>query len=202
MVIDAGVQSAVAVEPNDNMRLFGARDSSQHDIDWRKGTGEETGLETETYDLVTMASCFHWVDFERGTQEIGRILRHGGRFAAIWNPRCVEANPLTLKFETYLYELVPDLKRVSSGNCCIADALTKKLTDSFVFDDVLYMEDRHIVHQSTETYLGIWRSVNDIRVQAGENKFRQFLTYVEKELTDVSHVAAHYWTRGWCARHL
>ena len=200
MVVDGGVQRSVAVEPDDNMRLFGVRDSNQYGIEWRKGTGEETGLETDTYDLVTMASSFHWVDFRGGTQEIARILKPNGCFAAIWNPRCVEANPFTLMVEKFLYDLVPNLKRVSSGNCNFANTLGKRLTESSLFGDVIYLEDSHIVQQSPETYLGIWKSVNDVRVQAGEEKFHQFLTHVEKELDTMSVVEAHYRTRAWCAR--
>lgn len=202
LVANKGVRKVVAVEPNSEMRAAGARDTAAREIEWLAGSGEETGLPDKTFDLVTMASSFHWVDFDKGTREFARILRPGGRFAALWNPRLVEANPFTKRIEGFLYELVPNLKRISSGKSDFTDSLTENLTNNPWFDDVVYMEGRHVMRQEPEAYLGVWRSVNDIRVQAGEEKFGKFLSFIGDELKRVEYVEAHYRTCAWCARAL
>jgi hypothetical protein len=49
-----------------------------------------------------MASSFHWADFELATKEFSRVLRKGGRFCALWNPRLIEVNPMLVEIEMYL----------------------------------------------------------------------------------------------------
>ena len=77
----------IAVEPNDSMREEGMLQTSDHEIDWRSGSGEQTGLDDSSIDWVLMASSFHWVDLEKGLAEFHRILKPGGYFTALWNPR-------------------------------------------------------------------------------------------------------------------
>ena len=66
-----GLRSIVAVEPNDEMRAQGIESSSGTDITWVKGSAEATGLQDSSVDLVSMASSFHWADFDgRATNSI------------------------------------------------------------------------------------------------------------------------------------
>lgn len=199
-VASYGLKSSMAVEPNDDMRSHGVNDSSGTNIRWAGGSGEHTGLDNDSVDLLTMASSFHWVDFEAGIEEFARVIRSGGRFAAVWNPRCVEANPFTKKIEDYLHSHIPGMKRVSSGNSEFTDILSGRLAAHPLLEDVTYMEGFHVQKQSPSEYLGVWKSVNDIRVQAGEEKFADFISFIERELRNVSIVEAHYKTRAWTAR--
>lgn len=200
MVAQRGTRTAIAVEPNDDMRGHGEADSAGLPVQWRVGNGEQTGLPDACCDLLTMASSFHWVDFERATHEFHRLLREGGRFCALWNPRWIEANPLLVEIEAKLYELAPHIKRVSSGRSGITENLTERLHASPLFDDVLYLEGRHTARQTPEHYLGVWKSVNDIRIQAGETQFDRFLEYVEQKMQGVDYVETTYLTRAWTAR--
>lgn len=102
ILAEAGFRSVTAADPNDTMRATGERDSTHHSITWRAGSGEDTGLSAGSADLVTMASSFHWVDFHQGTREFGRVLRPGGWFVALWNPRYIQASPLLTDFEDEL----------------------------------------------------------------------------------------------------
>lgn len=199
LVAERGVNSAHAVEPNDDMRKHGEQDCADT-ITFTKGSGEVTGLESDSADLLTMASSFHWVDFEKGTAEFSRVLRPGGCFAALWNPRYIEANPLLVEIEAKLSEFAPNLKRVSSGRSGITEHLLKDLTDSPHFDDVTYLEGYHRVQQSVEEYLGAWWSVNDIRAQAGEEGFNAFMEYVTDKVSGLPYIETTYQTRAWVAR--
>lgn len=194
------VRHVTAIEPNDDMRRFGAADSEGRNITFQAGSGEATGLAAGSMDLVSMASSFHWVDFERGTREFHRVLKPGGRFVALWNPRLIEANPLLVEIEDQIRRINPDVKRVSSGASGITERLTELLWASPLFDDVVYLEGRHVSEQTPAHYIGVWRSVNDVRVQLGPDGWAKFLAFIEDRLRGVDRIVTTYRTRAWAAR--
>lgn len=200
MVAACGVKTVSAVEPNDDMRAKGIEYTRGGSIRWLEGSAEKTGLDGACCDWLTMASSFHWADFGRATQEFHRVLRSGGRFTALWNPRLIEVNPLLVEIESYLDSLRPNIKRVSSGRSGITETLTEQLWASPYFEDVVYLEGRHVIVMSPERYLGVWRSVNDLRVQLGPDKFAVFLGFVEKRIQGFNAIEATYLTRAWSAR--
>jgi ubiquinone/menaquinone biosynthesis C-methylase UbiE len=200
IIHESGVNSIIAIEPNDDMRTHGIKDSIGCDIKWKTGSGENTGLPDNSADVLTMASSFHWVDFQRGITEFSRVLKPGGIFTALWNPRHIQANPLLVEIESELQRIAPHIKRISSGNSEFTDTLTAKLTESELFTDVIYLEGLHTVKQTPEEYIGVWWSVNDIRAQAGEGKFEEFMNYVEKKVRDLEYIETTYKTRAWTAR--
>lgn len=194
------VRHVTAIEPNDDMRRHGIADCTGHRIEYREGSGEATGLPDGSVDMVSMASSFHWVDCDRGLAEFHRILRPDGRFVALWNPRLIEANPLLVEIEAEIPRLAPEVKRVSSGNSGITASLTDRLWASPLFDDVVYLEGRHTVDQSPEQYLGVWRSVNDVRHQLGPGRWDAFMAFVERKIAGLERITTTYRTRAWSAR--
>jgi len=200
MVQGRGVRSATAVEPNDEMRAEGEADCAGTAIRYRAGTAERTGLGGASCDWLTMASSFHWAGFDEATREFHRLLRPGGRFTALWNPRLIEINPLLVEIESHLDTLRPNIKRMSSGRSGITEGLTQRLWESPYFDDVVYVEGRHVIPMTPERYLGAWRSVNDLRVQLGASKFDEFLAFVEERVRHLKLIEATYLTRAWSAR--
>jgi ubiquinone/menaquinone biosynthesis C-methylase UbiE len=200
MVYSAGVHSVVAIEPNGDMRNNGISDSIGLNIHWMQGCAESTGLEDRSVDWLTMASSFHWADFELATKEFYRVLKPGGRFTAVWNPRLIEINPILVEIEQQLKALQPDIRRVSSGRSGITESLTEQLWASPLFEDVVYVEGRHSIKMPKERYLGAWRSVNDLRVQLGVEKFDAFMEFVEKRIQYEPEIEAVYLTRAWSAR--
>lgn len=200
MVHDKGLKSATAVEPNDDMRANGVNDSVGTSVRWLAGNAEQTGLPDASCDWLTMASSFHWANFDMATHEFKRVLRQGGRFTALWNPRLIEANPLLVEIEAHLDTLRPNIKRVSSGRSGITETLTEQLWASPCFEDVVYLEGRHVIEMTPERYMGAWRSVNDLRVQLGPKKFDAFLAFVEQRISGLNIIEATYLTRAWSAR--
>jgi len=197
---DHGLHSVVAVEPNDDMRGQGVEASRGTGIVWHKGSAEATGLPDASADLVSMASSLHWADFDKACDEFHRILRPGGAFVALWNPRFIEANPLFVEIEAQIARLKPDIQRVSSGRSGITQRLTDMLSAKPQFAELLYLEGRHSVHQTQEQYIGAWRSANDLQVQLGPELFRQFLDFAEKRIAGLKTIEATYVTRAWAAR--
>jgi len=200
MIAKRGVKKVSAVEPNDDMRSHGQNDSADFAIEWKKGSGEITGLDSGSYDLVTAASCFHWFDFEKGTAEINRLLRPGAHFMALWNPRFIEANPLFVEIENYMKELTPNIKRVSSGTSEFTAQLFNKLSTSPYFSEVVYLEGRHSQFMTPDQYIGAWLSVNDIQVQMGAEAFAKFMAFVERKVRPLEKLEAVYQTRAWVAK--
>ena len=189
-----------AVEPNDAMREAGQAQNGTLAITWVKGSAEETTLPSASFDMACMASSFHWPDFDKAVREFHRILKPGGLFMALWNTRYFESNPLLVEIEDYLHKLVPNMKRVSSGRSAFCDTLTDSLRQRSEFSDVLYMEGRHVERQTPEHYIGLWESVNDVRVQAGEERFAQFLDHIRQVTRGIEFIEAEYLTRAWIVR--
>jgi len=186
-----------AIEPNDNMRKYGIKNCSEFDVEWKKGSAENTGISEELFDIVSMASSFHWTKFDFAVKEISRLLSPNGFFVCLWNTRMIEKNSLTLEIESYLNELVPDLKRVSSGKSEFCEHLTEKLSSCSYFSENMYMEGYHSEIMSQERYLGVWKSVNDVYVQAGPERFEKFLSFINQKIKDVDFIEATYKTRAW-----
>lgn len=187
-----------AVEPNQAMREAGS--AQRPDLRWVAGSAENTSLPSGQYDLVSMASSFHWADFDQAVAEFHRLLKPGRYFAALWNTRVIEGHPLLEDIEGKIYELAPNLKRVSSGRSEFAEGLSRRLENCGRFSEVIYLEGWHVEQQSPQRYLGLWKSVNDIQVQLGQEKFQQFLDYIQLKTKDLDHIDARYKTRCWLAR--
>lgn len=78
----------VGIDPNQDM-LRQARlvTPARLAIVYRQGTGEQTGLDDASVDLVVCAQAFHWLRPLEGLREFHRILKPRGRLALMWNVR-------------------------------------------------------------------------------------------------------------------
>jgi ubiquinone/menaquinone biosynthesis C-methylase UbiE len=75
----------IGIDPNQDM-LDQAREAGGGPR-YRQGDAEATGLPAGRLALVTVAQAFHWFDLDAALAELRRILRPGGRAAALWNIR-------------------------------------------------------------------------------------------------------------------
>lgn len=188
-----------AVEPNDNMREFGKEYCKEcKNVRWHKGSGENTGLESDKYDLVVMASSFHWTDPNISLPEFARILKSGGYFSAIWNPRNIEKNSVFYEIEEKIKEMIPNLSRVSSGTQN-AKNYYEILQSTGDFEQCFYMEIPYIEMMSKERYIGTWKSVNDIQAQAG-NKWIEILRMIENKVAKFDKLEAKYLIKAYIAK--
>ena len=53
---------------------------------------------------------------------------------------------------------------------------------------------------TNERYIQALRSVNDLQVNLGKLKVKQFLKVVEKRLSNIKNIQSTYLTRSWSAR--
>lgn len=86
-LLDRGLQ-VIAVEPNDDMRQTAEASLSTYpnytSID---GTAEQTGLSSQSMDLITVAQAFHWFEPDRFQAECRRVLKWNKQVALVWNSR-------------------------------------------------------------------------------------------------------------------
>jgi SAM-dependent methyltransferase len=75
----------VPVEPDDGMRAQLA--VATPGVTPLAGSAEAIPLPDGSVDAVIAGQAYHWFDRERAHIEIGRVVRPGGVFAAIWNTR-------------------------------------------------------------------------------------------------------------------
>jgi ubiquinone/menaquinone biosynthesis C-methylase UbiE len=189
-----------AIEPNQAMREEGQTQVPQ--INWAEGSAENTGLPDNSIDWLLMGSSFHWADLPVALAEFARVLKPGGFFTALWNPRALENNELHARIESRIYALVPDLKRVSSGSSAFTQNLEAKICSTGHFGNLLFMEAPHQVLMTPERYLGAWRSVNDIQAQAGPERFEQVMAAISSEIEGLELIEVPYRTRAWTVQNL
>ncbi len=195
--------SGCAVEPNDAMRAEGEKAfAGNSSFVWSKGQAEHTNLPAGSFNWVLMGSSFHWANTEEALAEFHRILKPGGYFTAIWNPRDIEGHALHEKIEQVVYDAVPGMKRVSSGGKGNIGDIEGKLLSTKYFGHVVFVEAPHTVTMSKERYMGVWRSVNDIRVQAGEERFAEILEKIEEIIAPYEEIVVPYRSRAWTVQAL
>lgn len=193
--------SGFAVEPNDAMRAEGIRlFEGRESFIWSKGFAECTNLPDNSVDWVLMGSSFHWADAPAALKEFQRILRPGGFFTAIWNPRNLESSQFHMDIEEEIKRIVPQLNRVSSGSRKNMQDAEKKLLSTEYFDGLFLVEGAHQAIMSKERYMGAWRSVNDIQSQAGEERFQEILRMIEEKISGEEQIVVPYLSRAFTVR--
>lgn len=182
-----------AVEPNAAMRALGLRNSRGLPIVWSEGTGEETGLVSGAFDLVTFGSSFNVVEQFKALAEAARLLKSFGTFACLWNHRDLD-DPLQAKIEAMICDQIPGYlygKRREDPTAVI-DA-------SGAFGPVTAIEDRFLIDVSTADFVEAWRSHGTLQRQAGE-QFLSIVERIERMLREREIVSVPYFTRAWYAK--
>jgi ubiquinone/menaquinone biosynthesis C-methylase UbiE len=134
-----------AVEPNVAMRREGQHAWRAADgVQWLQGSPEHTGMPSHSVDWVLMGSSFHWTNAPQALKEFHRILKPGGFFTAIWNPRDLPRSPIDQRIERLIRDHVPELKRVSSGSAQVG--LEDKLLSTKHFNHLIFLEAPHVTY--------------------------------------------------------
>jgi SAM-dependent methyltransferase len=110
--------TVLAVEPNADMRDAAARElGPRYPAAFRAvdGRAEATTLAAHTVDVVVCAQAFHWFDRAAAAIEFTRILRPGGRVAAIWNERRRSTTPFLTGYDELLSRHGTDYREIAHG---------------------------------------------------------------------------------------
>lgn len=84
-----------AVEPVDAMRE--KLSTSLPLVTTFKGTAWSIPVQSNSFDLVMLAQCFHWFDNIQSLREIHRVLKPGGIIILIWNMESQERSQWVAK---------------------------------------------------------------------------------------------------------
>ncbi|MDD3443306.1 MAG: class I SAM-dependent methyltransferase [Sulfurimonas denitrificans] len=199
MLLEKGL-NVIAVEPNNAMREEGIKYTKNFsNVVWKDGSAEETSIESKSADLVIMASSFHWTNHEKSLPEFARILKDGGYFSAMWNPRNIKISEFHTKIEKNIQKIVPELQRVSSGSQSTKE-WDKILTSTDDFKKCIFMETDFTEYMSRERYLGAWNSVNDIQSQAGKKRWSEIMSMIKNETKEYSEIKVPYKMRIWTVK--
>ena len=198
-LLSEGLSEVTAIEPNLKMREAGRKYLGE-DIRLLNGSAEKTGLASNSVDLISMASSFHWTKTYDALSEFDRILAKNGVFSALWNPRLTDRSPIESEVQELLSVKYKIESRVSSGLSGITTDLYNILSGCGFFKLVMYVEAVDVVRRTPQEYIGAWRSVNDIQAQLGEYKFSKFIGEIEKIINKNVYVDVHYLTRVWIAK--
>ena len=75
-------KNVIGIEPSEDM-LNKAKTKENDKLSFKKGFGDNTGLESNSADIVICSQAFHWMNPTSTIEEVCRILKKGGIFAVI-----------------------------------------------------------------------------------------------------------------------
>jgi len=76
---------------------------------------EDTGLASDSLDLLTAAQAFHWFNNDVAKAEFRRILKPAGQLALVWNRRKL-SQPFQKAYDAILREFAPEYGKVNHMN--------------------------------------------------------------------------------------
>ncbi len=161
--------NVVAVEPNDAMRENGKqRTASLSEVLWFEGTGEQTGQDDQSFELVTFGSSFNVCDRQEALKETARILKPKGWFACMWNHRRLD-DPIQAKIESIIKNAVPEY-----GYGTRRESQTNVIEKNGLFGPVVHLDSAVIHEQTIEECVEAWHSHATLARQAGDD-FRKVI---------------------------
>ena len=188
--------SIKAVEPNNAMRELGAsRTGNLKNISWSEGTGEDTRMPSNTFDMVTFGSSFNVCNQSEALAETSRILKPKGWFACMWNHRIL-SDPTQSKIETIIKENIPNFDYGRRR-----EDQTEVIKNSYLFSKIIKLEGDVSHTQSRADIVEAWASHASLERQAGD-KFESIINMISKYLDGLNlpEIVIPYKTRIWLAQ--
>lgn len=185
-----------AVEPNDAMRANGIKRTAQFpDIQWFEGVGEDTGMESSRFELVTFGSSFNVCDRQQALTETARILKPQGWFACMWNHRDLD-NPLQQSIEEVIKKNIPGYSYGTRR-----EDQTAVIDASGLFGPVQFISGQVEHHIPAEDFIEGWKSHGTVYRQSPE-VFDKIIAEIRQVVESLGQdtVTVPYTTRIWMAR--
>jgi ubiquinone/menaquinone biosynthesis C-methylase UbiE len=179
-----------SVEPNDEMRKFGIKNTQGLPVTWSDGTGEITGLPDRSFHATFFGSSFNVVDQKRALLECKRILLPRGWFCCMWNHRDLN-DPTQSAIEAVIKKHIQNYdygaRRKDPG---------KIISESGLFNPVKHVEGNFVVNMPRNDTMEAWRSHATLARQAGP-MFNKIIEEIEKTIGPKPAMDVPYTTRIW-----
>ena len=130
-----------AIEPNDNMRAI-AEDKFIGNLNYKSinNTAENTGLDDNSVDLITVAQALHYFDVEKVKIEFRRILKLNGKVALLWNFRYKESDFMK-EYEKIVYTFHSKDLQPTFAQDKMNDSVYNKLFSEYKVFSIPYIQE-------------------------------------------------------------
>ncbi len=185
-----------AVEPNDAMRANGIKRTKDYPaVQWFEGVGEDTGMESDKYDLVTFGSSFNVCDRQQALEETCRILKANGWFACMWNHRNLE-DPIQQSIEEVIKRNIPGYTYGTRR-----EDQTEIINQSGLFGPVKCLSGQVEHHLNAEDFIEGWKSHGTVYRQSPE-VFEKIIAEIRQVIEQLHQetIMVPYTTRIWMAQ--
>lgn len=186
----------IGIEPNPDMLGKALEKLSQIDnpgaIFFVQGYSNQLPLAANSVDIVTCSQSFHWMDPESTLQEISRVLRSGGVFAAYdcdWplalNQHVEERySKLISKADELLAALLPDADRAYKWD---KEGHLTRIKDSGHFSFAREIVFHNLESCDAERYIGLTLSQGGL-----QTVLKQDATLLEQDIADYAAVVEQH----------
>lgn len=146
--------------------------------------GEDTGLATDSIDLVTLAQSFHWMNKEKAVVEISRILKPHQPLVLLWNQ--------TVDWKQEYYKQLNDcIKEYNPKYHGGADIVSADFPESITNSNLFYSPERYTfpfsMEYTSETYIGYLLSKSYIGAGIEKSRLPDFMGCVHEILHNHFH---------------
>jgi len=142
-------------------------------VRYRLSPAEQTPFESESFDLVVVATAVHWFDLEKFYREVGRVLKPKGVFA-VWTYGLFEIEPEVDRIITR--DLLEPIDRFwASGNRQVMNGYRDL---SLPFEEIRDLPDFAITlewnREQFLAYVRTWSAVKRYLAELGTDPVEQF----------------------------
>lgn len=164
---------------------------------------ESADLPAASHDLFTCAQAWHWIDSDRGFDQVRRALRPGGAAAIFWNRPELPDAQLRDDLDAVYARLAPDMESSlaskATGHKGVAPAVDPAPEG---FTDAEVRTYRHALRYRTERWIGYLGTHSD-HVLLDEHRRRELHGAVAEVIDDHGgELEVVYRVEAWMARRL
>lgn len=168
---DAGYE-VLGLEPSEEMAAIARRNYAGRDNVTIEAIGfEDWPLEPESFDLVTAAQAWHWVDPDVGPKKAHAALRPGGGIAVFWNWERERPTDVDVVFDDVYQRLAPDLVKEPLKQR-VGEGFREQLEASPRFGEVIVRRYPWEKVYTPETYVDLLGTHSDHRMLADDTRHR------------------------------
>ncbi len=195
--------TGTALEPDPSMAAVARRHVGAAGWEVLVGDLESAELPAAEHDLVTCAQAWHWIDPDRGFDQVRHALRPGGVAAIFWNRPEFPDTELRSELDDVYARLAPDMESSlaskAGGHKGVAPPVDPAPEG---FTDAQVRTYRHALRYSTERWVG-YLGTHSNHVMLEEQRRRALHEAVAAVIDDHGGVLeVDYRCEAWIARRL